>query len=487
MTKYLIPRLRDILFISLLTTVILFGPRTFNLDGDIGRHITIGNYIVENASIPHTDIFSHTMTGQALTPHEWLAQVLFALTHRFLGLSGTVLVIALLIATTFTIVFHESQERSKALMISLAVTILAAAASSLHWLARPHVLTFLFLAIWSFLLDRVRCKENVPVWAFGLLMLFWANTHGAFIAGFATWGAYLAGELFDGWKSRQWSGNRLKVWGAIGLVSLVATFINPAGLHLWGTSIGFVSNSYLVSHTQEYLPPDFHIPGTWPFLLLIALSIFILGIKQKPLPGAHSLLLSGWAVMGLYSARNIPLFAIIASPILSEMVADNLGVSRWKTIEDNLLKIDRNLRGTIWIMLGVITAVFFMSTPVMRAYNNFDKAVFPVDAVNWLEENPQKGRAFNYFPWGGYLLYRQWPETLVFIDGQTDFYGEATTREYEKIIGTAQGWETILDKHQIQWAIIPSTSDLASALAVKGWEALYRDETAVILRSNIMP
>jgi hypothetical protein len=485
--RYFIPRIKDVLFISLLTTVLFFGPRTFNLDGDLGRHITIGNYIIENASIPLTDIFSHTMTGQALTPHEWLAQVLFALAHRLLGLPGVVLVTALVIATTFRIVFSESQESSRMPAISLTATMLAAAASSLHWLSRPHVLTFLFLAVWTLLLERIRRGQHVPTWVFGLLMVLWANTHGAFLAGFVTWGAYLAGDLFEAWKSRQWANNRPKVWARIGLISLAATLINPAGFQLWGTSLGFISNRYLVSHTQEYLPPDFHIPGTWPFLSLIALTIFILGSKQKPIPCTHRLLLSGWAIMGLYSARNIPLFGIIAAPIISGMAADILSNSGWKVLENNLLKTDQSLRGSTWTIISVLAAIFLMSTPAMRAYNRFDKALFPVDALNWLEENPQESRVFNYFSWGGYLLYRQWPETLVFIDGQTDFYGEALTREYEQIISTSQGWEPILNKYEIQWVIIPATSNLASVLSAKGWEALYRDETAVILRSNTMP
>jgi hypothetical protein len=484
---YSIPRLRDVLFISLLTVVILFGPRTFNLDGDLGRHITIGNYIIESLTIPRTDIFSHTMTGQTLTPHEWLAQVLLALAHRNLGLPGVVLLTALIIASTFTIVFYESQARSKSPVISLGITILAAVASSLHWLARPHVFTFIFLAIWSLLLERVRRGKHVPLWAFGLLMLVWANTHGAFIAGFVTWGAYLGGELFEAWKTRQWSSNRLKSWGMIGLISLAATLLNPAGIHLWGTSIGFVSNHYLVSHTQEYLPPDFHNPGTWPFLLLIAFSIWMLGSKKQPLPVAHSLLLTGWMILGLYSARNIPLFAIIAAPIMSETAADNLANSRWKTIEDNLLKTDQSLRGATWIIIGILGAVLLMSTPAMRAYNRFDASVFPVEALNWLEQHPQRGNVFNYFPWGGYLLYRQWPETLVFIDGQTDFYGESLTREYEQVISAAQSWKAIMNKYQIEWAIIPSTSNLTNALSENNWEILYQDETATILRVKTIP
>ncbi|MDD2921450.1 MAG: hypothetical protein PHQ36_04120 [Anaerolineales bacterium] len=103
--KYLLPRLRDVLFFGVLFVVVLNGPKFFNQDGDLGRHIAIGNYILDTAVIPTRDIFSHTMQGEYLTPHEWLAQVLFAIAHRLMGLSGDVFLFALLVSATFVIVY----------------------------------------------------------------------------------------------------------------------------------------------------------------------------------------------------------------------------------------------------------------------------------------------------------------------------------------------------------------------------------------------
>jgi len=221
MSKYLLPKIGDILFISLLTVVLLYGPRTFNLDGDLGRHITIGNHILDSRSIPRFDLFSHTMTGHPLTPHEWLAQTLFALVHRGLALSGAVFVTALVIASAFTLVFRESLQQGSSILIALGITLLAAATASLHWLARPHVFTFLYLAIWVTLFDRIRRNKETPLWLFGLIMLLWANTHGAFISGFVIWGAYLGGELLDSWQKKQWHADRLRTWVLIGVISFV--------------------------------------------------------------------------------------------------------------------------------------------------------------------------------------------------------------------------------------------------------------------------
>jgi hypothetical protein len=91
-----------------------------------------------------------------------------------------------------------------------------------------------------------------------------------------------------------------------------------------------------------------------------------------------------------------------------------------------------------------------------RQGNHFDQAVFPVSAADWLERQPQTGAMFNYFPWGGYLLYRFWPSERVFIDGQTDFYGERLTRQYEQVITLAGGWQNVLSRYRVDWVMVAS-------------------------------
>ncbi|MGB5844449.1 MAG: hypothetical protein WBG94_08405, partial [Anaerolineales bacterium] len=99
-SRFLLPRQEDMLFLAIFVAVIGLGPRLLNMDGDLGRHLTIGNYILDELTIPTRDIFSHTMGGFQLTPHEWLAQVVFALSYRIGGLDGVVILCALVIAGT---------------------------------------------------------------------------------------------------------------------------------------------------------------------------------------------------------------------------------------------------------------------------------------------------------------------------------------------------------------------------------------------------
>jgi len=474
---YLFPRIQDALFVGTLIAVAIQGPFLLNGDGDLGRHITLGNYIINNWKIPTQDIFSHTMAGARLVPHEWLAQVLFGALNIWIGLSGVVLLIALLIAATFACTYRAMLKRNISRIPALVITMLAAYASNLHWLARPHIFTFLFAAVWAYQLEN----EKGRVWLFPLIMWAWANTHGAFIAGFVIWGAHAAGWLWEYLhkQNTKEAGIRLAV---IGVASFAITLINPAGWRLWGTSIGYLGTRFLVDRTIEYQSPNFHNWSTWPFLMMLSLGILLLGMRGR-LRLHESLLFAGWTIMSLYSARNIPLFAIITAPYLGTAIQAAVEkIPAWQQFEQRISRAENSLKGILWPLLAVtVLAVSSYTRP--NPADQFDPNKFPVKAVDWLSAHPQQGPMFNNFIWGGYILYRLWPQQTVFIDGQTDFYGEALTREYTQVMSLDQGWEAVLEKYDVSWVIVQSDKPLVTALQDDmNWSPIYSDDTATILR-----
>jgi hypothetical protein len=495
--QYLLPSVKNVFWVALFFGVIAFGPSMMNIDGDLGRHITIGSYILSSRSIPTVDLFSHTMSGAPLTPHEWLAQTAFALAYQWMGLDGIVLLTALVIASSFGLVLRMAIRRSGSLLIGLLFTLVAAGAASLHWLTRPHIFTFFLLAIWLTILDQIQQGKPWRWMWLPVAMLFWVNLHGAFIAGFVVWFLVLAGWAWEKWvegevgsDGRGYARDMLRG----GAASLVVTVINPSGYHLWQTSLGYLGSRYLVGHTAEYLSPDFHNSSTWLFLIMILLLVGFLGMAKKRAAAGDIMLAGAWLVMGLYSARNIPLFAMIAAPVLAASASDIIWqhaarirvLDKLQNLDQRLAATEALLKGWLWPVVGILAAVLILSGGGKLDYrqqgNHFDPKVFPVQAVDWLNSHPQQGEMLNYFPWGGYLLYRDWPKAKVFIDGQTDFYGEALTREYEKVLSLEDGWRAVLLKYNVSWVIWPADSRLAQELAQdSSWRVVYQDETTAII------
>lgn len=485
---YLLPRIQDVLFISLFVVVLMRGSYLFNGDGDLGRHITLGNYILQHG-IPYTDIFSHTMAGRYLVSHEWLAQILFGTFHRLMGLSGAVLLTAIIISITFTLVYREILRRNIHYLLALIITGIAAFTSLLHWLARPHIFTFLFTALWTYSLQKTVDAKSRNIWIFPLLMLVWANIHGAFISGFVILAAYFAGWLWE-YLSKETDAEVGKILFWIGLTSFAITFLNPYGWHLWDTSVGYFGNKFLVDNTIEYKSPDFHGLSAWPFMFMIALG-FVASTIGRKLRAHEAFLWAGWCALGLYSARNIPLFAIISAPYLAFMLQPIFEKFPFSArVEQTIRTTEGQIHGNpivlplLTVMLTVVSIRQVVIIDTAGLGYRYDPKRFPVQAVDWLQENPQEGNPFNHFIWGGYLLYRLWPEQTVFIDGQTDFYGEDLTLEYVQVETLDENWKSVLTKYDVRWAIIKSDEDrLIEALENElGWKILYKDDTAVILR-----
>ena len=348
----------------------------------------------------------------------------------------------------------------------------------------------LLVVVWTGELESLERNGRGGWWKLPVLMLLWANVHGAFFLGFVIGMAYVADYVWRRLAPHQGRplpvglGRKLVI--VLGL-SVAATFVNPSGPAVWSSTFGFLGSRYLVSHTAETLPPNFHDVSTWPFLLMVVLSLAILGWSRRSLPLRSVLLLAGWTVLGLYIVRNVPLYALIAVPILAETVAGIVSeTGGWVDRESRLEMLDRELRGHLWPMAVVVAVALLFSRGLTldfeRQGNRFDPAVFPVNAAQWLEANPPKGQVFNDFSWGGYLLYRSWPERRVFIDSQTDFYGEQITRRYEQVITMAAGWEDVLAAYSVGWVLMPAHSGLVERLrADPGWVVVYEDPLAAVV------
>ncbi|HJW91505.1 MAG TPA: hypothetical protein VJ436_12755 [Anaerolineales bacterium] len=505
LAAWLLPRLGDIFACAIFLGVLGLGSRLLNMDGDLGRHLTVGEFMLSSGQIPTMDYFSHSRAGQPLVPHEWLAQVSFALVYRLMGLDGVVLLSAALISLTFALVYRQCLGTSGLPLAGLGLAGLAAAASSLHWLARPHLFTILFLVVWTGWMERLRKGVDQRWWAPAFLMLAWANLHGAFVAGFAVWAVYLlSAGLESAWRVRGlWASlgavvrsREVLTWLRLGLAAFAASLLNPVGLGVWKMSSGFLGSRYLVSHTAEYLPPDFQSPSAWSFLALIGASILLTALGRARLSLPAGLILVSWTMFGAYSVRNVPLYAVLAAPILAgaagEALRSEARFAGWLRFEHGLVQLQSRLRGGAWPAAVFLLALAALAGGVRLDFvqqgNRFDPAVFPEAALDWVESQAAPGNVFNYFPWGGYLLYHSWPEQRAFIDGQTDFYGEAFTRQYEQVITLSPGWQEILRAYGVGWVLVPEEAFLAQALRQEaGWRQVYQDQTAVIFFRQTEP
>jgi len=470
-----------------------------NADGDLALHLNLGRYIRQFKAIPLSDVFSHTMTGEPVIQHEWLTTLMFSLAEKYFGLTGIIIICALVVATAFWLLYSHIRKNSQPLILTFLIVFLTMIISMTHWLARPHLVTFLLLTLWMIAIGQLRSGKFKYWWSLPLIMLAWVNLHGGYIVGFITWFIYGFGIIWDTFwgrisRAEDLPQNFWRYYLMGGISAFVVSLINPSGLLLWEKVIFHVGNRYLADFTVEFRSPNFHWTSLWPALLFIMLFIIALGYRSKRVESGLLFNAVAWLVMGLYSGRNIPLFAIIAAPLLVSSLNDVVIeltprltlLEKIRDLDLRVQTIEKQLTGYTWPLIGICIAIIGLVLGYRFDHGQqgyaFDPEVFPIEAVDWLIENPQEGQMFNLFQWGGYLEYRLWPEEKVFIDSKSDFYGEQFVRQYEKVINIDEGWEDVLDKYHVGWVILPGYLNTVQEIQEElKWEIVYQDRTAVIL------
>jgi len=477
------PSVEVLIFIIVFLISLFVMSNLINSDGDLGRHITIGEVLLDTRSMLHEDIFSHTMLGEELILHEWLSDLVFGLVYRAAGLDGIAWMTAAVIAGTYALLTAGLKFLNVRTFVRLLAGFAASFVGAIHWHTRPHIFTtFIFtyfvLALVYFYQTK-RWKVLIPL---PFVMVLWANLHGAFVSGLVLVALFGFGLLLE----RKFS-SALKVGGLL-LALILASFINPVGPRMVIHSFGYLQLDYLVDFTNEYNSPNFHHMIAWPFAGLMILS-FVMGWRSKRLLGWVPLVLvSFWTASSLYSARNIPLYGQLTVIFLA-IEADSMLGALSPRLDAYLTRTDRIGRrswGWMWAVLFAGLLIFLEANGGKIDYaelgNNFDPDFFPVEAIDTLEDTGlPEGNMFNEFGWGGYLLYRLWPDRLVFIDGQTDFYGEDLTMIHEQTLEAQGDWRTVLDDYDIQWVILPPERGLGPWLDQSpDWELIYRDDTASV-------
>jgi hypothetical protein len=489
--KCFVPSLADVLFLSIFLYLSISKGGFLLGDGDTGYHIRAGEWILTTFSIPRYDVFSFHTPPLPWTAHEWLSEVIMALIHRLSGLTGIVVFFAFILALVYYLLFLMIRNSRGNILTTVIVVLLATAASQFHWLARPHVISFLLFLIWYWVLDDYKRGIRNRLLLLPPIMLLWVNLHGSYLAGFVLLSIYLAGELpaciRQGAKEHVEALQRLKWLAIVAIVCLPAACINPYGFHILLFPFKLVSNEFLMNNISEFMSPNFHEPSPFKYLLLSLVAV--IALVRERLELTELLLILVFLNMSLYSARYIALFVIIAAPILVRksdiLLHDSPGCLSdfLKERARGIASIDGMAGGIIWPIMAVIAASCAVVCGAI--HHDFNPKTTPVAAVKFLEEVGVPGNMYNNDEFGDYLIYSTWPRYRVFFDGRSDMYGTNMLKEYMQVRSFKDGWEKILEKYGINWIFFNRNSSLARFLKErKDWVLIYQDEVAVIFVRN---
>jgi hypothetical protein len=384
---------------------------------------------------------------------------------------------------------------------------LAAAASSIHWLARPHLFTLLFLVLFYAALEQVREGRThfggVPILAaFPVITILWTNLHGGFFVGTLMIAAYGAAELIQTLCApesveRQPGFQKARSYFLSAGACMAASLINPYTYHLHVHMASYLRDPWNSEHIMEFFSPSFHHPTAIFFeaMLVFAVATAVWSVSRGQL--TEPILMFVWAHGALLAARNIPIFMIAAAPPVAAALqhlllkAPTMHVAAWvksaaerfNRVADETGQLDSIGRWHLVSVLGMamVVALIYAPHPPKKFRSEFDPKVYPQAALAKLKSDPG-ARVFTHDEWGDYLIYSG---RKVFVDGRSDFYGDDFENKYLDVMSVKYGWEKTLGKFGVDTILLPPTAPLSGALKESSrWRVVYDDGIAVVFRSN---
>ncbi|MEO7653557.1 MAG: hypothetical protein ABIZ80_24120 [Bryobacteraceae bacterium] len=318
------------LLITLLYCLFLFeGYQKLFRDSDTGWHIRTGETILATGALPHSDPYSFTRLGQPWFAWEWGADVLMGGVHRLAGTAGVAMLYALVIASCTWLWFQLTWASGGNFLLAAALAGPMLSTSNIHWLARPHVLSWVFLLVAVIVAERAS-RRDLGLWWLAALPFtaLWTNIHASFFFAPLIALVYAAGTVA---RAQIWGitvAGRARWFLLAAVAAAAGSLINPYGWQLHQHLFVYLTNADLMARIGEFQSFNFHAEGAFQILLTVAVGMLggVLALGQgKVAQFLLSVILVGAA---LRSARGLPLVALIVLPLACGAITEGLAKAR---------------------------------------------------------------------------------------------------------------------------------------------------------------
>ncbi len=460
-------------------------------DADVGWHIRTGEWIIAHHAVPHHDLYSFSKPDAPWYAWEWGSDVIFGALHRAAGLKGVVLLAGVLISLFAWTLLRRMVGRDVHLLWAMVVSLLGVGAASIHFLARPHMFTLLFLSLSVWMIDIDRKESSAQsakrLWLLVPLTLVWTNLHGGFLALIAVLGLTAVGiaiEAFLGRGEYRDAARYLALAASCAAVSLV----NPYGYKLHTHVAEYLRSDWIRNTIQEFQSPVFRNENILQFEALMLIGLIAAGLLFRRRRVVEGLWIVYFAHMSLGSVRHVPIFVAVCAPVIAVEVSEWWRTWTAGSKKSSLFGIVNSMAGELassfqrvsaWPFLLVGTLVV-MGAPI-KWPKDFPSIVFPTKIIHEHKDQILQGRLLTTDQWGDYLIYLD-PQHKVYVDGRSDFYGPEIGNQYLRMTGGQWDWREILEKNGFTSVLLPSETPICQLLKMDpAWRVEEDSGKAILL------
>ncbi len=498
------PSMTDLLFVASMAWMFMSsgkrGWQSLLADGDVGWHIRVGEYIWQHAQVPQHDLFSFSKPGAAWFAWEWLADLIDAGLHHAGGLKGIVLAAGVIIALFGITVLRRMVLAGAHSFVALLVMLLGTGAASIHFLARPHIYTLLFLSLSMGILEADRRQQTLRVWWLIPLTLLWTNLHGGFLVLILALGVAAVGALVEAllrldklsafdWNDLLWT--RTKRYTLLTLGCAAVSLANPYGWGLHKHVVEYLRSDWIRNIVQEFQSPSFRGESMMQFEGLLFVALIAVGTLLRRRQIVEALWILTFSYLSLSSARHVPVFVAAVSPLIALELS-----ACWQQISGAVSKksilgilnqvaadIEPGFRRSSLVPVLFVAALAVIGSPTPWP-KDFPSEVFPTEMVHAHEAQILQARLLTTDQWADYLIYLH-PEQKVFVDGRSDFYGPEIGNQFLHVINGAPDWPQVMQKFEFNLALVPVDCALSQLLKQTAeWKVLADDGKRILFEKK---
>lgn len=455
------------------------------IEPDFWQHLLVGRAIWQGHAVPATNLWTWPAYGQPAVTPSWLFRALIWPLWEHGGVGGLFLWRWLAIMTTFALLWAAARRMGARGFAALLVLLLCGLAYRTRSQIRPETLVGVLLALEVWILEsrRLGDRDRSP-WLVAIACV-WINAHISYYLGFVVLGAYLLDDLLRAGRG-QAERRRARRLAIVGLASVAISFVNPFGWRaLWEPFDYFLHLRHepLFQGIDELRPYDWRAQPFDGLLLLFAgWPVLILArLRRRGLDPVETWCCVFFTALAFSAQRFIGPYALVAAPFMMRDVEEWASARRWPGWVRNA-----------WVGAGCIAVLAGfvgyeeITRRVPRAGVGIDQAYVPARACDFIAAQNIRGRCFNPFYLGGYLLHRFWPDRgrLPFLDIHQSG-GPEIRRLYVDAFFGREGWLEADRRLHFEWVILDryryGPSEILDVLdADSSWALVFCDDAAAV-------
>jgi hypothetical protein len=450
-------------------------------DYDMWGYLSFGRVFWESGYFPYRDIFSYTPTNSLWVYHEWLTGVILYPIMKYAGSAGIQLLRYNLIVLTIYIMYRTAIEKGTTPTIAFFCISLGLILMSWGYtpIMRAQIFTYLFFAMTIYIIEIARKRDDwhVLLWVL-LIMVFWCNVHGGFLAGLCLIALYALG---DGLSRRKFIPLII-----IFIAACLVTLINPYGIEYWKYLIHAVTMSR--PNIDEWhsvlatLRQDYYVIPSIIFIVLSTISLVAIIVNGKRYL-TEFLILAAVTYLGYKHIRHTVFLGIVFGVFLPVILVDIKEIVASKPIiNKRMICITPILLIVFYSSINLFVSKFSYQGIIPTFSLMAPSPIFPAGALKWMAKNSFKGNILPSFQWGQYIIWATHPKCKVAMDGRYEtVYPDYVQKEYFDFHHAKNNWELFLDKYPPDALLLmPNTKIYSLMLKEPSWKVVYSDEGSVL-------